>query len=61
MEIEPCYMAQAIGCRNCSSCYYQVGEKPIMSFDEMIQSKRYLEISTDELHDKAISYHNMWG
>lgn len=61
MEIEPCYMAQAIGCQNCPSCYYQVGEKPIMSFDEMIQSKRYLEIATDELHNKAISYHNMWG
>lgn len=60
-EIEPCYMAQAIGCQNCSSCYYQVGEKPIMSFEEMINSKRYYEVASDKLHIKALLYHEKWG
>lgn len=61
MEIEPCYMAQAIGCQNCQSCYYQIGEKPISSFEEMINSERYLKIASDKLYVKAILYHEIWG
>lgn len=60
-EKAPCYMAESIGCQHCDLCYYEAEERPLMSFDEMVQSKRYLEIATDELHTKAISYYNMWG